>query len=289
MDIGCGGRISSKGHCIMHNSTGGTVTVPPNLPSQNRTAQNTKADMRRLMAEHHAEVPSSDSSQEPRPAQGITVAQAFIRYSTGFTAWFDAQEGSLPADTPLKATFDGSGHALFEVVRAAEAESTPQAQEFRHEVCQRTFSTAAVLGLASASPPGSSRGGPRKQKRIRHPPETPRKGRSDMSAPVHQTAPVGSGEQSDDPVAVLERVREGLRPDPRVMQLEARVSPLETEVAQQEQRADETHARLAQFQEALQCLTTHSKRRVDQQHDYAYCSVPDLSDAASAADPQLPR
>lgn len=106
--------------------------------------------MRRLMAEHHAEVPSSDSTQEPRPAQEITVAQAFIQHSTAFTTWFDAQEGSLPADTPLKVTFDESGHALFEVIRVAEAETeaeyTPQAREFRYEVCQRPFSTAAALG-----------------------------------------------------------------------------------------------------------------------------------------------
>lgn len=47
--------------------------------------------MRRLMAEHHAEVPSSDSTQEPRLAQEITVAQAFIQHNTAFTAWFDAQ------------------------------------------------------------------------------------------------------------------------------------------------------------------------------------------------------
>ncbi|MFD4475907.1 hypothetical protein ACFWPU_07305 [Streptomyces sp. NPDC058471] len=102
------------------------------------------------MVEHHAEVPSSDSNHEPRPAQEITVVQAFIQHSTAFTTWFDAQEGSLPADTPLKVTFDESGHALFEVIRVAEteteAEYTPQAREFRYEVCQRSFSTAAALG-----------------------------------------------------------------------------------------------------------------------------------------------
>ncbi|MFI8089070.1 hypothetical protein ACIF9R_12240 [Streptomyces sp. NPDC086080] len=71
------------------------------------------------MAEDHAEVPSSDSAQEPRPAQEITVAQAFIQHSTAFTAWFDTQEGSLPTDTPLKVTFAESDQPLFEVIRAA--------------------------------------------------------------------------------------------------------------------------------------------------------------------------
>ncbi|NUQ96166.1 MAG: hypothetical protein HOY79_06235 [Streptomyces sp.] len=102
------------------------------------------------MAEHHAQVPSSDSTQEPRPAQEITVAQAFIQHSTAFTTRFDAQEGSLPADTPLTVTFDESGQALFEVIRATEAATEsqyrPQAGEFRYEVCQRPFSTAAALG-----------------------------------------------------------------------------------------------------------------------------------------------
>ncbi|MFG3403724.1 hypothetical protein [Streptomyces sp. NPDC048142] len=117
MDIGCVGRISSKGHCILHNNTGGTASVPPNLTSQNRTAQNARADMRRLMAEHHAEVPSSDSTQGPRPAQEITVAQAFIQHSTTFAAWFDAQDGSLPADASLKVTFDEFDQPLFEIMR----------------------------------------------------------------------------------------------------------------------------------------------------------------------------
>lgn len=47
-------------------------------------------------------------------------------------------------------------------------------------------------------------------------PETPRKAKHDIPAPAHQTAPVGAAKQPDDPVAVLQRVREALGPDPRV-------------------------------------------------------------------------
>ncbi|MGW6602887.1 hypothetical protein [Streptomyces sp. NPDC055036] len=83
------------------------------------------------MAEHHAEAPSSDFTQEPRAAPESTVGKAFVQHSTAFTAWSDAQEGSLPADTPLKVTFDEAGQPLFEVISAAEAETeaeyTPQA------------------------------------------------------------------------------------------------------------------------------------------------------------------
>ncbi|MFJ1733225.1 hypothetical protein [Streptomyces sp. NPDC088254] len=52
-------------------------------------------------------------------------------------------------------------------------------------------------------------------------------------------------------MAVLQRVRKALGPNPRVTQLEARVAELETELAQQKQRADEAHARLDLIQEAF--------------------------------------
>ncbi|WP_329142825.1 hypothetical protein OIU91_04205 [Streptomyces sp. NBC_01456] len=92
-------------------------------------------------------------------------------------------------------TFDESGQPLFEVIRAAEAETEAES--------------------------------------------TP------------QAAPVDAAEQSDEKVAVLQRVRETLGPDPRVTQLEARVAELETEVAQQKQRADEANARLTLIHEAF--------------------------------------
>ncbi|MDX3020066.1 hypothetical protein [Streptomyces acidiscabies] len=254
MNIGCVGRISTKGHCILHNNTGGTASVPPNLTSQNRTAQNARADVRRLMAEHHADVPSSDSAQEPRPARETTVAQAFIQYSAEFTAWFDAREDSFPADTPLKVTFDESGRPLFEVIRAAEAkneaESTPQTREFGYEACRRPFTTAAALGShrrvhrdhTSSIPPADN---------ADITPATPQKAKHDMPAPTHRTAPDDAAEQPDDPAAVLQRVREALGHDPRITQFEARVAELETEVAQQRQRADEAQARLALIHEAF--------------------------------------
>ncbi|MFE4332473.1 hypothetical protein ACFRQM_24535 [Streptomyces sp. NPDC056831] len=119
MGIGCLGRISSKGHCILHNNTGSTASVPPNLTSQNRTAQNARADMRRLMAEHRVEAPLSGSTHEPRRAQEKTVSQAFVQYGARFSAWFDARPDGLPAGALLQVTFDESGQPLFEVMRGA--------------------------------------------------------------------------------------------------------------------------------------------------------------------------
>ncbi|MFE4834477.1 hypothetical protein ACFRAU_07325 [Arthrobacter sp. NPDC056691] len=58
MQIGCLGRISSKGHCILRNNTGGTTSVPRNMTTSNRTAQNVRSDMRRIMAEHRPTSPN---------------------------------------------------------------------------------------------------------------------------------------------------------------------------------------------------------------------------------------
>ncbi|MFE7114086.1 hypothetical protein ACFU99_01495 [Streptomyces sp. NPDC057654] len=255
MDIGCMGRISSKGHCILHNNADGTASVPPKLAQQNRTSQNTRANVRRLMNGHHAERPSSNSTPEPRPAQEITVAQAFLQHSTAFTVWFDAQGGSLPADTPLRVTFGESGQPLFEVVRtagtAAEAASTLQEREPGCGARRRPFSTAAAADPRRRVHRDRAASVPTTTTDSDITPGTPQKAKYDMPAPTHRTAPAGTAEQPDDPMAVLQNVREALGPDPRVTQLEARVAGLETEAARQKQRADEAHARLALIREAL--------------------------------------
>ncbi|MFJ2420678.1 hypothetical protein [Streptomyces brevispora] len=253
MGIGCVGRISSKGHCILHSNTGGTTSIPPNLTSQNRTAQNARAGIRRLMAEHRTAAPLPGSAPEPRPVQKITVAEAFLQHSKAFTAWFDAREGSLPAEALLRVTFDASDQPQFEVISTPEIElePAPQPGEFRCEICQRLCGTAAGLGShrrvhrdQTASTPRAGHGSDIDQ-------TTPQKATHDMPAPTHQTAPTDTAGRVEDPVAVLHRVREALGPDPRVTQLEARVAELQTEVTQQKQRADEASARLALIQEAF--------------------------------------
>ncbi|MGW0577940.1 hypothetical protein ACWD25_18655 [Streptomyces sp. NPDC002920] len=148
------------------------------------------------------------------------MAQAFIQRSTAFTGWFDAQEGSLPADTSLKVTFDESDQPHFEVIRAAEAEteaeSTSQARDFRFEDCRRPFSAAAALGSPRRVHRDCAASTPATRTVSDTTPETPQKAKHDMPAPAHQTAPVGAAKRPDDPVAVLQRVREALGPDPRV-------------------------------------------------------------------------
>ncbi|MEU6263692.1 hypothetical protein [Saccharopolyspora shandongensis] len=119
MEIGCLGRISSKGHCILRNNAGGTASVQPNLTSANRTAQNARADMRRLMAGHRHDTEPSASRPTPRQAHRMTVSQAFVEHSAAFSRWFDGLPGGLPADQLLNVTFDKTGQPVFETVQTS--------------------------------------------------------------------------------------------------------------------------------------------------------------------------
>lgn len=54
MIVGCVGRISAKGHAILRNDAGGTASIPRNMTTPNRSAQNVRADIKRLLREHEA-------------------------------------------------------------------------------------------------------------------------------------------------------------------------------------------------------------------------------------------
>lgn len=49
IELGCTGRVSTKGHCIIRNNSGETTAVPRNLSTLNRGSQNAKAQIRRLL------------------------------------------------------------------------------------------------------------------------------------------------------------------------------------------------------------------------------------------------
>jgi len=63
MEIGCLGRVSTKGHCILRNNVGGTASIPRNMTAPNRTAQNARADIRRLMSAHRQQRKRADELQ----------------------------------------------------------------------------------------------------------------------------------------------------------------------------------------------------------------------------------
>lgn len=128
MEVGCLGRVSAKGHAILRNNTGGTTSVPRNMTAPNRSAQNARADMRRLLAEHRPTLetptPPPSSTRVRRPAQQMTVSQAFVEHGAAFSRWFDALPGGLRADQLLEVSFDEADAPSFDPVPSAEHEPT---------------------------------------------------------------------------------------------------------------------------------------------------------------------
>lgn len=51
IEHGCTGRVSAKGHCILRNTHGDTTAVPRSMSVANRSAQNSRAAVRRLITE----------------------------------------------------------------------------------------------------------------------------------------------------------------------------------------------------------------------------------------------
>ncbi|MEU7318445.1 hypothetical protein [Streptomyces sp. NPDC007083] len=127
MEVGCLGRISSNGHCILHNNTGGTTSIPPHITSLNRSVQNARSDMRRFMAEHRVEDRSTATTRTQREPQYMTVAHAFVEHGAAFSRWFDEQtrNGSgLPADAMVEVTFD-DGKPCFTVREIPRPSTSP--------------------------------------------------------------------------------------------------------------------------------------------------------------------
>lgn len=50
IELGCQGRVSRRGHCLLRNADGETTAIARNLTSANRAAQNARAQIRRLTA-----------------------------------------------------------------------------------------------------------------------------------------------------------------------------------------------------------------------------------------------
>lgn len=66
MEAGCTGRISSKGHAILRNAGGGTMSVSRDMSLANRSAQNTRAAYK-TFAEQHAEAYVAPFDAKPSP------------------------------------------------------------------------------------------------------------------------------------------------------------------------------------------------------------------------------
>ncbi|WP_159401624.1 hypothetical protein [Streptomyces sp. NRRL F-5053] len=127
MELGCLGRISSKGHCILRNSANGTTSVPPKMHTLGRTAQNTRAQMRRFIAEHHVEGRPTTTTQRQHGLQRMTVAEAFVKHGAAFARWFgELPRGSsgLAAETTIEVAFD-NGTPRFTVIEHTGVQQEP--------------------------------------------------------------------------------------------------------------------------------------------------------------------
>lgn len=71
MDVGCTGRVSSKGHAVLRNAAGGTEAIARLMTAPNRTSQNTRAKVRKFLAEH-AEALAAPAPSEHTATPGQT-------------------------------------------------------------------------------------------------------------------------------------------------------------------------------------------------------------------------
>lgn len=111
MAAGMTGRISNRGHALLYNNTGGSCSVSRNLPLANRTAQNTRANVKRLIQTHDT---SRQPAQEATEAvqRTLSVAEAFIQHGGAFSTWFDQHQPLVPDDL-IDITIDTFGVAHF--------------------------------------------------------------------------------------------------------------------------------------------------------------------------------
>ncbi|MFI9629250.1 C2H2-type zinc finger protein [Streptomyces sp. NPDC052042] len=284
MAIGYLGRVSSKGHCILRNNTGGSAAVPRSMTSSNRSAQNTRADVRRLMAEHRRTGQPEASSRAPRVPHSprrITVAQAFVEYGAAFSRWFDELASGLSADQLLDAVIGPDDQPTFDIVETETETGTGTGTKSESEVEAETKSATAVAAVTVSIPAQAPAGAtPGPAEAVPDPAEhvCPVCGRTCRSPAalgshlrVHRTnrptTRPGPGQKAepdvpaatqptktpvvDSPEEVLRRIRAALGEDPQITLLQGRVAELEAQLAKESRRADEAQARLALVQEAM--------------------------------------
>lgn len=231
IEIGCRGRISSKGHCILHNNTGGTTSVPRNMTSPNRSAQNARSDVKKLMSEHRRH--EEPDQRKSRPTHHhTTVAQAFVDYGSTFSTWFDAHPNGLPADAALDVRVDPDGTCHFSCDQADQQAEAPASQGSQSAESVPTESTSLICEHCGQSCRTPAALGSHKRIHRRKSPEVSTHG-------------------GDDPLQVLAEVRRLIGPDPQIAELIEENKRLRAQIHEQDTRLAETEARLALIQEAF--------------------------------------
>ena len=253
---GCTGRVSSKGHAILRNPAGSTVSISRDLRTPNRSAQNTRADYRRFMAtletpvngtapEVTAEVVSepsepSDDGKVPCPdcgepvnVRGLGAHRAFAHKGVKPARRRTAPDPDLPGLEPVPDTmvrhFKGKGG--YTATRyAVNTEGTEWWCRFPG--CGRTITDQKSLG-------GHQRG------------HTAVLRKAEKAAAEEPTPKPDVVQNVTDTVAVVDAIRELLGKDPRVVELEHDVARLTTERDEAVKHAADLDAKLSLLRETL--------------------------------------
>lgn len=108
IDAGCTGRVSRKGHAILRNNTGVTSSVSRHLTTQNRTAQNARAQIKRLIDSHRSE---NAPLQGPATTSETTVSvnQALTDYAMEFSNWLSREAVDAAPTDPIRVTLHPDG------------------------------------------------------------------------------------------------------------------------------------------------------------------------------------
>ena len=142
MEAGCTGKVSHRGHIIIRNADGQTCAIAPKLTTHNRSAQNARADIQRLLAHGTDKAVETASEALSEPLE-VTVAQAFVHPLIGaqFSAWYDTLPEPLPAHERVVAAPDGAQNISFLPVTDMKGES-PMTETPSRQNCQQSAEEA---------------------------------------------------------------------------------------------------------------------------------------------------
>lgn len=236
MEAGCLGRVSSKGHVILRNNTGGTASVPRNLSSANRAGQNARADMRKLLAQHRKEIPAEEISLRiPTETRKTTVHAALSQFGAPFVRWLDSQPGGLPAEAEIEAEVTNDGTASFSVI------SIPKPTPVEKSDSVEASASAPVQPAPVAATPTTKTEKPVTAVRsVKTRPKNP----TPAPSPTASTSTTSAED-------TLRRIRDVLGDDPQVLELKTQVIELEAQLAAASQRADAAQERIDRILQAL--------------------------------------
>lgn len=255
MDVGCTGRVSSKGHAILRNSAGQTTSVPPTSISLNRSAQNAAADLKRFL-EGHATQPEASLTPTDLTSP-ITVVEALDRHGMAFSNWMDTH-GELSPEDKIEVVPAHNGSPSFSLL----PESTPTPVEGPAEEAEEVVYPVAAVAETNSVTGKTVRnrlravGGRDEDGRYRATPSKLRRAGLYVPSPAEPKQTKRTDDQqtlsSDvDAARILDRIRSLLGEDPRLQVLEVEKEALAGEAIRQERRAVAAEERCAEAEKEL--------------------------------------